>query len=52
LGGFLDLDIMVLLGGRERTEAEFRRLFAAHGFQLTCVVPTAEDVSVIEGRPA
>jgi hypothetical protein len=48
----LDLDMMVLLGGRERTEAEYRRLFATHGFRLTRVVPTAEVVSVIEGRPA
>jgi hypothetical protein len=48
----LDLDMMVLLGGRERTEVEYRRLFATHGFRLTRVVRTAEDVSVIEGRPA
>src|SRR4029077_18444342 len=37
----LDLHMMVLLGGLERTEAEYRRLFAAHGFRLTRVVPTA-----------
>jgi hypothetical protein len=43
--------MMVLLGGRERTEAEYRRLFAAHDFRLTCVLPTAGDVSVVEGRP-
>jgi hypothetical protein len=30
---------MVALGGRERTEAEYRRLFAAHHFRLTRVVP-------------
>src|SRR5262249_35690400 len=51
-GKLLDLDMMVALGGVERTEAEYRRLFAAHGFRLTRVVPTAGDVSVIEGRPA
>jgi hypothetical protein len=50
-GKLLDLHMMVLLGGRERTEAEYRRLFAAHGFRLTCIVPTAGDVSVVEGRP-
>jgi hypothetical protein len=50
-GKFLDLHMMVLLGGRERTEADYRRLFAAHGFRLTCVVRTAGDVSVVEGRP-
>jgi hypothetical protein len=51
-GKLLDLHMMVALGGQERTEAEYRRLFAAHGFRLTRVVPTAGDVSVIEGRPA
>ena len=44
--------MMVMVGGLERTEAEHRPLFAAHGFRLTRVVPTAGDVSVIEGRPA
>jgi hypothetical protein len=51
-GKLLDLHMMVLLGGLERTEAEYRRLFAAHGFRLTRVVPTAGDLSVVEGRPA
>jgi hypothetical protein len=47
----LDLHMMVLLGSLERTEAEYRRLFAAHGFRLTRVVPTTGDISVVEGRP-
>jgi hypothetical protein len=51
-GKLLDLHMMVLLGGLERTEAEYRRLFAAHGFRLTRVVPTAGDISVVEGVPA
>jgi hypothetical protein len=51
-GKLLDLHMMVALGGLERTEAEYRRLFAAHGFRLTRVVPTAGDISVVEGRPA
>jgi hypothetical protein len=50
-GGLLDLHMMVVGGGLERTEAEYRQLFAAHGFRLTRVVPTAGDVSVVEGRP-
>ena len=50
-GKLLDLQIMVAFGGLERTEAEYRRLFADHGFRLTRVVPTAGDISVIEGRP-
>jgi hypothetical protein len=51
-GKWLDLHMMVAIGGLERTEAEYQRLFAAHGFRLTRVVPTAGEVSVIEGRPA
>jgi hypothetical protein len=51
-GKLLDLHMMVAAGGLERTEAEYRRLFAAYGFRLTRVVPTAGDISVIEGVPA
>jgi hypothetical protein len=51
-GKLLDVHMMVVLGGAERTEAEYRRLFAAHGFRLTRVVPTAGDISVVEGVPA
>ena len=49
---WLDLHMMVAAEGLERTEAEYRRLFAAHGFRLTRVVPTAGDISVVEGVPA
>jgi hypothetical protein len=44
--------MMVAAGGLERTEEQYRQLFAAHGFRLTRVVPTAGDISVIEGQPA
>jgi predicted O-methyltransferase YrrM len=45
----LDLHMMLIPGGKERTEDEFRELYDAAGFDLTRVVPTASDVSVIEG---
>ena len=48
---FLDLNMLVLPGGLERTEAEYRALFAAAGFRLERIVPTKADVSVIEGVP-
>jgi hypothetical protein len=53
-GKWLDLHMMVAAGGLERTEAEYRRLFADHGFRLTRVVPTAgaDEISVIESVPA
>jgi hypothetical protein len=51
-GKLMDLTMLVVHGGAERTEEEFRRLFEAGGFRLTRVVPTAVEVSVIEGEPA
>jgi hypothetical protein len=45
----LDLEVFVMGGGRERTEAEFRDLFESSGFTLSRVVPTPESISVIEG---
>jgi len=44
--------MMVCTGGRQRSEAEFRSLFQAAGFQLTRIVPTLAMSSVIEGKTA
>ncbi|MGB7921968.1 MAG: methyltransferase [Pyrinomonadaceae bacterium] len=52
LGKFSDLIMMVMVGGRERTEEEYRALFAAAGFKLTKLTPTQSPVSIIEGIPA
>jgi len=49
VGKQLDL-VMFLIGGRERTDAEFRALFDAAGFELTRIVATPSPVSVVEGR--
>ncbi len=48
LSKFLDLEMMVMTGGRERTEAEFNSLLAASGFELTRVIRTTSPVCVIE----
>src|SRR5262249_385150 len=40
LSKFFDLAMMVLPGGMERTEDEYRWLFAASGFSLKRIVPT------------
>lgn len=45
----MDLQMLVMTGGRERTEAEYRDLFAAGGFKLTRVIPTESPMSIIEG---
>ncbi|HZZ81467.1 MAG TPA: methyltransferase [Gemmataceae bacterium] len=48
---WLDLNMLVMPGGRERNEAEYRELYAKAGFKLERIVPTPTDVSIIEGRP-
>jgi SAM-dependent methyltransferase len=47
-GKLLDIEMFMLPGGRERTEAEFRDLFAKAGLQLARVVPTKSPLSVVE----
>ena len=44
----LDLEMLTLPGGIERTEAEFASLFEQAGFRLNRVVPTPSPFSVIE----
>jgi hypothetical protein len=44
----LDLTMLVMPGGQERTEAEYATLLDKAGFRLTRVVPTASPVSVVE----
>jgi hypothetical protein len=51
-GKIMDLNMLVMLGGVERTEDEFRRLFERAGLILTRIVPTGAEVSVIEGAKA
>jgi hypothetical protein len=48
---FFDLTMLVLPGGMERTEQQYRELFRAAGFALSRIVPTRTWVSVIEGSP-
>jgi hypothetical protein len=49
-GKMLDLTMLTMAGGKERTEQEYRELFSAGGFELTRIVPTQAEVSVIEGK--
>ena len=44
----MDLNMLVILGGRERTEEEYRHLLQATGFRLERVIPTHSPFSVIE----
>jgi len=45
-----DLNMLVVTGGRERTEADFRALVERAGLHVTRVVPTPAAFSIIEGR--
>jgi hypothetical protein len=46
----MDVQMLMLFGGgRVRTEAEFRDLFAAAGLRLTRIVPTPSPNSIVEG---
>ena len=47
----VDLHMLAVTGGRERSEAEYRGLFEAAGFTLGRVVATRAPFCVIEGVP-
>lgn len=47
-GKLLDMQ-MLFIGGRERTEAEYRTLFADAGLRLARIIPTASPLHIIEG---
>ncbi|WP_197094664.1 methyltransferase [Microvirga massiliensis] len=50
-GKMLDMVMLVVPGGQERTEAEYRELLGKAGFRLTRVIPTASAVSIVEAIP-
>ena len=49
-GKLVDLEMLLLPGGRERTAEEFAALFTRAGLTLTNVVPTESMLSVVEGK--
>jgi hypothetical protein len=50
-GMMLDLEMLINVGGRERTRADFARVLLEAGFKLTKVVDTVSPLSVIEAVP-
>lgn len=50
-GMMLDLEMLINVGGRERTRADFTHVLAKAGFKLTNVVDTVSPLSVIEAIP-
>ncbi len=51
-GKVLDIVMLVVTGGQERTEAEYDRVLGNAGFRLIRVVPTNSPVSIVEAIPA
>jgi ubiquinone/menaquinone biosynthesis C-methylase UbiE len=49
-GKLLDLTMLTLPGGKERTEEEYRLLFQKGGFRIKRIVPTNAQVDIIEGE--
>jgi hypothetical protein len=46
----MDINMMVMTGGKERTAAEWHTLLNAHGFTIDEIVPTPSPLSVIAAR--
>ena len=47
----IDIDMLILVGGRERTEREYAQLLASSGWSLTRTIPTQRQ-SLLEAHPA
>jgi len=49
---FVDIEMLLMPGGRERNAEEFGQLFARAGFRLTRILPTKSLLCVIEAERA
>ncbi len=47
----LDLEVLVMGGGKERTQVQYRDLLQSSGFELTRVISTQESISILEALP-
>ena len=48
---FIDLNMLVMTGGKERTAKEFEELLAAAGFKLVRIIHTELPTSIVEAEP-
>jgi hypothetical protein len=51
-GKMLDMTMLALTPGQERTEPQYRALLEKANFKLTRVIPTKSAVSIVEAIPA
>ncbi|MGE0528392.1 MAG: methyltransferase, partial [Bdellovibrionales bacterium] len=49
-GKFLDLVMLLIPGGKERTVEEYGTLFGKADFELIRVIPTPTEISILEVR--
>ena len=49
---FLDLEMLMLPGGMERTAEQFETLLTASGFKMTGIIPTPSPISIVEAVKA
>jgi len=52
MGKWMDLNMMVMATGKERTETEFEALLEEAGFKLMSIEPTASPLSILVCAPA
>ena len=48
----MDLNMLVMTGGLERTAKEYETLLGRAGFRVTRVLPTAGPFGLVEAKPA
>lgn len=51
MGKWMDLNMMVMTSGRERTATEFRDVLARAGLAVEQIVPTPSPLSIVVGKP-
>ncbi|HEY6327766.1 MAG TPA: methyltransferase [Blastocatellia bacterium] len=50
-GKFMDLMMLILVNGRERSQSDFLALFQQAGFSLTRTIPTSGPYTLVEAQP-
>jgi hypothetical protein len=43
--------MMLIVGGRERTEEQYRQLLSQAGLKLNRIISTAHEISIVEAVP-
>jgi threonine dehydrogenase-like Zn-dependent dehydrogenase len=49
IGKLVDIEMLLIPGGAERTRSDFEALFASAGLRVERIVPTATPLSIVEG---